>query len=54
MNEALQRITKFMRENAVGFISLKQGDGERLEEDKDNSASHERKNNMDMLFCTSN
>ena len=34
MNEALQRITKFMRNSAVGFISLKQGDGERLEEDK--------------------
>lgn len=31
---ALQRITKFMRDGAVGFISLKQGGGERLEDDK--------------------
>ena len=34
INEALQQIRKFMRDGAVGFISLKQGDGERLEEDK--------------------
>lgn len=34
IDEALRRITKFMRENAVGFISLKQGEGERMEDDK--------------------
>lgn len=34
IDAALQRIKKFMREGAIGFISLKQGDGERLEEDK--------------------
>lgn len=31
---ALQCIKKFMRDGAIGFISLKQGTGERLEEDK--------------------
>lgn len=30
----LQRIRKFMRDGAVGFLSLKQGEGERLEKDK--------------------
>lgn len=34
IDEALQRIAKFMRNGAIGFISLKQGSGERLEEDK--------------------
>ena len=34
INAALQHIKKFMRDGAVGFISLKQGDGERIEEDK--------------------
>jgi SAM-dependent methyltransferase len=34
IDTVLQRIRRFMRAGAVGFISLKQGEGERLEEDK--------------------
>lgn len=34
IDEALQRIAKFMRGGAVGCISLKQGEGERMEDDQ--------------------